>query len=459
MSHTMYVCNIIDQLRNELDKYRNKLNSDINLLHHIHSFLNNYYDLLFYTAECSKAFNEHNLSKTTRIFNKIKSLLTSVNRAIENNESTEELYEDYVDYLEDLHEILGYARSCYYYSDTPGTNEFNCTYGSTDTIFQNAKIIVESINHVADINLLDLSNCTRTVGEIIDKDNINKYIWRNEISYYENMKNYSYKFIAGMFSTCRISNGVFDAVFCMPEYTLYSSQVQNKNQYSNKKERQYLINSLKFLKSGGLLMYVIKSYRMTKDMASVIAKYLNNVRIINCGYGNVMIVGNRRKDKEPDQSLYERLRTLYSNDFEYDLIEDIRPEITKTTFNIDAFKGSLYHDSMLRDTIVNGSLLNKYMNSLSATDENEENRRPLLPFNVGQLGLVLTSGCLDGIVEETDPDDPNKKYYHVIKGSVAKKTEQNVSVNNKGVNVTEEVVSNKVNINVIKPNGDILTLA
>ena len=30
----------------------------------------------------------------------------------------------------------------------------------------------------------------------------------------------------------------------------------------------------------------------------------------------------------------------------------------------------------------------------------KQSTRPLLPFNMGQIGLVLTSGCLDGVVEE-----------------------------------------------------------
>ena len=86
---------------------------------------------------------------------------------------------------------------------------------------------------------------------------------------------------------------------------------------------------------------------------------------------------------------------------------------------------------------------------------NKENRnaRPLLPFNMGQIGLVLTSGCLDGIVEEY----PGQ--YHAIKGMVTKikHTDTNNDVGNE--ESVLETISNKVQINIITPDGQFIELA
>lgn len=260
-----------------------------------------------------------------------------------------------------------------------------------------------------------------------------------------------------MFSGCRISNGVFDAVLCVPYYTYtsYSSNIKD----IQKEEKQYLVNALKYVKPDGILMLIIKRYRMTKDMSSIIAKYLSNVSIIECTDNNdILIVGNRKKDKEADQELYYRLRKLYKKDFEYDNVADISLSISKTNLSVDAFKGCMYHQSMLRDVLSSGNLLEQFKQKLENTDSVEESKKPLLPFNVGQLGLVLTSGCLNGIIEEPE-DNLHRKHYHVIKGSVIKKKDFVSSAEERGIVTTEEVTSNKVNINIIKPNGDILTLA
>ena len=79
-------------------------------------------------------------------------------------------------------------------------------------------------------------------------------------------------------------------------------------------------------------------------------------------------------------------------------------------------------------------------------------KNPLLPFNIGQLGLVLTSGCLDGIVEEGDG------YSHLIKGRVSKQTIEVETEKNNNIEITETTV-NKVEINVLLPNGEFKVLA
>ena len=455
-SHSLYVVNMLLQAKEEIDKYRDKLKENINLLNHIQNFINNYFDIVFWAQECETCFDHTSLGRVGRAFERIRSLLTIVKN--KNDDDTSDEYLDYIDYLENLSEALEGASRLYYYGIKPGSNEF--VYGNYDNnvIYNIAEHIVSLVDHNTNINLLDMEYCNQTIGCRLNLEKINNYVWRDTINYYSEMSHYSYKFIGGMFSTCKISNGVFDIVFSMPEYTIQSYSVQNKNQYTNKKERQYLVNSLKYLKPNGLLLYVIKKYRLTKDIASVIAKYLCDVKIIECSTDNVMIVGNRRKDREPDQELYARLRQIYKNDFVYDEYYNYIPEISKTSFQIDAFKGSLYHDDMLKETITTGNLLNNFIESLSNIEEEHQTRRPLLPFSVGQLGLVLTSGCLDGIVEEPDIDGTGK-HYHVIKGSVTKKKDKSTIAGENGSSTTEEVVSSKVNINIIKPNGDLLTLA
>ena len=82
-----------------------------------------------------------------------------------------------------------------------------------------------------------------------------------------------------------------------------------------------------------------------------------------------------------------------------------------------------------------------------------KDQSPLLPFNIGQVGLVLTSGCLDGVVEEVDG------VYHVIKGMTTKLTTTQTEVSETDNKVkSTETISNQVKINVFTANGEFISL-
>jgi hypothetical protein len=85
-------------------------------------------------------------------------------------------------------------------------------------------------------------------------------------------------------------------------------------------------------------------------------------------------------------------------------------------------------------------------------EQKDSNVRPLLPFNMGQIGLVLTSGCLDGIVEEYEGQ------YHAIKGMVTKIRDFNNNIEEND-ETSIETISNKVQINLLTPDGQFIELA
>lgn len=71
---------------------------------------------------------------------------------------------------------------------------------------------------------------------------------------------------------------------------------------------------------------------------------------------------------------------------------------------------------------------------------------------MGQIGLVLTSGCLDGVVEEYEGQ------YHAIKGMVTKVRDFNNSREDND-ETSIETISNKVQINLLTPDGKFIELA
>ena len=72
--------------------------------------------------------------------------------------------------------------------------------------------------------------------------------------------------------------------------------------------------------------------------------------------------------------------------------------------------------------------------------------QPLLPFNIGQVGLILTSGKSDGVVEE--PGDR----FHVIKGRTIKYVEHLQGSMTSDEDRVDKI-SNRVQINAFGADG------
>ena len=141
---------------------------------------------------------------------------------------------------------------------------------------------------------------------------------------------------------------------------------------------------------------------------------------------------------------YDDLDTEPSTIYDLDL-----PDV-----EISLFRGSVLDEDELSEIILNDGIFDEFLTSLDR-DENNKDTRPLLPFNIGQVGLILSSGSLDGIVEEPDGTK------HVIKGMTIKETDSSSEFRTEnGVTITEstEVIRNKVQITAIDSDGTIYNL-
>lgn len=89
----------------------------------------------------------------------------------------------------------------------------------------------------------------------------------------------------------------------------------------------------------------------------------------------------------------------------------------------------------------------------------EDTRRPLLPFSSGQLGLVLISGEINGIVQEKDTN-----CCHVVKGSSSQREDEKtetLATNDAGMPTrirTTKSVYAATNVNIVLPTGQFVEL-
>lgn len=481
-----YTCDKILNMSRSIDEFQKKvaLSKDLNIIESIDKFYNNYYDMLFYMEEqfcyyTDKIYNTikpNNIKKQFDTLGRIKKrakryyedLEAYKNNANDTNDFIKnELDEEYQDLLAEYMDTLTSILSPIQSSESPYTS-YNYTYplrqcDSYADRFDISTISDKILAHIPQNNygkhkllVMDNDNCSfiSKDSEILkDKFDIYAHIPRSSVSTSRADEIYDH-YILGNLSNCKISNGVFDIVYCdARDVQLYDDHTSNKFQ----NEYNRLINSLKYIKPDGLLIYMTYYFRFTKDVSSILAKYLKDVNVFTVPDSKMVIItGNRRKDKVPDQELFNRLRKLYKfNEFESDVPETAQYYVGKTNYEVSIFRGAIVTKEMINQILNKHNIIDDIFN---VTDHTIETKRPLLPFSIGQLGLVLTSGCLDGVIEEKDKNQ-NVIGAHVIKGTVIKQKENVSSTTSEKYKTSEETITNKVSINIFEPDGELLTLA
>ena len=225
-----------------------------------------------------------------------------------------------------------------------------------------------------------------------------------------------------------ISNEVFDVVISAPPQ---SFQKEGKN-YIEKIERDYLYKSINYLRSGGLMVYVIPITHLYREICQHLAKNLTEIEIRLDG----TLILNRDNEK---YSMSNALPAAH---------------IPAAALPVKMFRGSRLDEEEFHTMFEHSNATAMFLKDQNVEKLSENTKTPLLPFNVGQLGLILTSGCLDGVIDE------GNGYSHVVKGRVIKKKESQVEVTEERGQVDmTEITSNRVEINAFLADGTYKCLA
>ena len=194
------------------------------------------------------------------------------------------------------------------------------------------------------------------------------------------------------------------------------------------------------------MIYTIPFTRMTYEVMLFLSKNFINISIIKSTQkdqlDNVTIIGQKQTVREYEEE-YSRLKHIKYEDLE-DTTDTIYYLPTEE-LNVDLFRGGYISPAEMQNIISTDGLYNEFYKQV---DDHKilTDTQPLLPFNIGQVGLVLTSGRLDGVIEE--PGDR----YHIIKGRTIKYTE---NIQNNIENNEERVkkISNRVQIKAFGADG------
>lgn len=247
----------------------------------------------------------------------------------------------------------------------------------------------------------------------------------------------------GSYFHSRMSHEAFHALFLNPPYL----NVMGEGGIRARSEKRFLVESIHHLMQGGILMYIIPYYRLTYDICRVLCDNFKDIsiyRFLNDEFKkfNQIIVFGVKKKKDDGSEMAEILSQYAMLPDKIPMIDTLKPEIyalPDEPKTVEIFKGAKFNLGELQRQLAKSKSINMLFEK-SKIDAIE--KRPLLPLNIGQVGLIGGSGLINGYVDCENP--------HVIKGRIikeVKKYEDDVS------NTLTETRVNRMLFNVLTPDG------
>lgn len=271
--------------------------------------------------------------------------------------------------------------------------------------------------------------------------------------------------LPGGLGRTEISHGSFSMIYTRPRPTRRSEADSVSNLLMTllpSKERDILQRATSYLPVGGVLVMRVIQERLA-ELANLIAHRLEDVeiafvdRVEQTGpYGppgkDAIIFGR----KAPVKSMDSEARTKAAKMRKW--IEEVAEkadlpllEPSHGPYGLPVTKGP----SIFRTDVLDPELLEEELVTSPVWKELEEwmkpedhgGHRPPLPLHLGHIGLLLSTGLLDGKVAN-----------HLMKGRVVKERRSSVDVDENGNEIASEHDRYKVEVRVLEANGNYIDL-
>lgn len=247
----------------------------------------------------------------------------------------------------------------------------------------------------------------------------------------------------GSFFASRVSYECFHGIFLNPPYL----SIIGENGSKTRSEKRFLVESMYNLMQGGVMIYIIPYYRLTMDICTILCNNFENIsvyRFLDSEFSKFkqIVVFGIKKVREENIEAAEKLSQYAMMPERIPMIDTLVPEsyvLPNTEKTVETFKGEEFNLGELKRQLAASNSVNMLFEK-SKLDAME--KRPLLPLNVGQLGLIGGSGLINGYI---DCDSP-----HVIKGRIIKEVRTR---ENEEMNTLTETRVNKMIFNILTPNG------
>ena len=295
-------------------------------------------------------------------------------------------------------------------------------------------------------NLLDpCCGCGLALRRLADGNNCWTYGVELDESRAEEAQDRLHRVGVGSFFRSRISHEAFHLLFLNPPYL----QVIREGGGNARSEKMFLVDAMKYLSMGGLLVYILPYYRITSDIARVLCDNFTDLSVYRFmgkkfdRFRQVAVFGLRRPKTDGSELVDAFLETVAcAEDIpELSTLRERRYPLPAVPLPVNVFKGAIFNELELQRQLKSSKSIEKLLER-SALDSRE--KRPLLPLNVGQIGLIAGSGMINGLVECDAP--------HIVKGRIVKETVRSYQKGDADT-ILKETQTNKMIFNILTPGG------
>ena len=216
---------------------------------------------------------------------------------------------------------------------------------------------------------------------------------------------------------------------------------------------------------GLIVITATEKFMLHKDLLDLLFNYTSDYALFKdtkeqVQAKRILIVGKKKEKRKTDYvkalEFYVRcIIEIASKEKQEDMLEKTY-ELPRLNIDDIVFRSkTISEEEVLEILNVKGNIVKTVSHSIIkgiVYGEQQEDKKPLLPPSPGQLGLILVSGKIDGVVDE------GNGYQHLIKGSCKKhssyKTDQVDSTHRQ----RHETLSNTTEVVMLLPNGTIRRL-
>ena len=256
----------------------------------------------------------------------------------------------------------------------------------------------------------------------------------------------------------RISNQAFSMLYLNPPYdwAIRNDEVSTSERY----ERTFLRNAIRYLMPKGVLVYLIPQARLDKNIARILAYRFKDVKVFRFpedeyrAFKQIVLFGVLKKRAEHDEEL-----SLYLTDIGH--CKAIVPFLDKAECkyavpfspNIKNFIfRTIRIDPVELEIEVRQHGLRDKINRLVKPLTLSQRIKPIMPLRQGHLAQLLACGMMNGVVLNKDGQNPL-----VVKGITKKEVETRTEYEDGKEKIieTDKIV---ITINAINEYGEFFTL-
>lgn len=301
-------------------------------------------------------------------------------------------------------------------------------------------------------NLLDpCCGCGKALRQLADGNNCYTYGMELDEHRAEEAQTRLHRVGFGSFFHSQISREAFHLLFLNPPYL----SVMTEGGSRVRSEKQFLVQSIRTLMLGGLLIYIVPYYRLTPDICAILSDHFTDLSLWRftdsefAKFRQIAVMGIRRKPCDDKES--NALRLDMTDPKQLPCLTELsegRYALPAERKTVELFRGERFNEKELERQLTHSESIRRLLRAKSELDSIQ--KRPLLPLSIGQIGLIGGSGMINGLIECDTP--------HIIKGRIVKvknveREEQFDRHGNHSGAEVREVISNKMIFNVLTPDG------